>query len=73
MDSTALAELDTNLEEAAEKQAETQSLYPVVDNTKDYFIECDGIRYAGNHILVELWEASNLDSPARDQADVPAR
>ena len=63
MDKTALAELDTNLEEAADKQAETQSLYPVVDNTKDYFIERDGVRYAGNHVLVELWDASNLDNP----------
>lgn len=38
-------------------------LYPVVDNTKDYFIEKDGVRYAGNHLLVELWGASNLDHP----------
>jgi len=63
MDSHALAEFDMNLEEAANTQAETQTLYPVVDNTKDYFIEQDGVRYAGNHILVELWGASNLDDP----------
>jgi len=59
----ALAELDMDLEEVVEMTAETQTLYPVVDNTNDYFIEQDGVRYAGNHILVELWEASNLDDP----------
>ena len=63
MDNSALAELDMNLEEVAEKQTDSQSLYPVVDNTKDYFIEENGVRYAGNHVLVELWGASNLDDP----------
>ncbi len=63
MERIALAELDMDLEEVVEMTAETQTLYPVVDNTNDYFIEQDGVRYAGNHILVELWEASNLDDP----------
>lgn len=63
MDRNALAELDMDLEEVAGAATETQPLYPVVDNTKDYFIEQDGVRYAGNHVLVELWEASNLDDP----------
>jgi S-adenosylmethionine decarboxylase len=63
MERNALAELDMDLEEVAGVAAETQTLYPVVDNTKDYFIERDGIRYAGNHVLVELWNAVNLDDP----------
>jgi S-adenosylmethionine decarboxylase len=63
MERNALAELDMDLEEVAPGAAETQTLYPVVDNTKDYFIERDGVRYAGNHILVELWEAAHLDDP----------
>lgn len=62
MDGHALAELDITLEEA-DIQAEAQTQYLVVDNTKDYFIERDGVRYAGNHVLVELWGANNLDSP----------
>jgi len=41
----------------------SHTLYPVVDNTKDYFIEQDGERYAGNHLLVEIWGGSNLDDP----------
>lgn len=38
-------------------------LYSVVDNTKDYFVEKDGVRFAGTHILVELWGGSRLDDP----------
>lgn len=63
MERNALAELDMDLEEAVNTAAETQTLYPVVDNTNDYFIEQDGVRYAGNHVLVELWDAVNLDDP----------
>lgn len=28
---------------------------------RDYFVERDGLRYAGTHLLVELWQASHLD------------
>lgn len=37
--------------------------YPDSDDTKDYFVERDGMRFAGMHLLVELWEAENLDDP----------
>lgn len=30
---------------------------------KDYFVEKDGIKFAGTHLLVDLWEASNLGDP----------
>ncbi len=29
----------------------------------DYFVERDGMVFAGTHLLVDLWGASNLDSP----------
>ena len=29
----------------------------------DYFIERDGVRYAGGHLLLDLWGASNLTDP----------
>jgi S-adenosylmethionine decarboxylase len=32
----------------------------LVDEEKDYFVEKDGLRYAGVHILVDLWGAENL-------------
>ncbi len=28
---------------------------------KDFFIERDGARYAGTHLIVDLWDADNLD------------
>jgi S-adenosylmethionine decarboxylase len=31
---------------------------------KDYFIERDGVRFAGMHLLVDLWGANRLDDPA---------
>jgi len=36
---------------------------------KDYFVEKDGQKFAGMHLLVDLWGASNLTDPAAiDQA-----
>lgn len=29
--------------------------------TKDYFIERNGLRYAGSHLIIDLWEAEHLD------------
>ena len=34
------------------------------EDSKDYFVEKDGMRYAGTHLLVDLWGASNLADPA---------
>ena len=31
---------------------------------KDYFIERDGERFAGHHLLIDFWDATNLDDPA---------
>ena len=58
MENTAQAKPERDDENVTE-----QVLYPVVDNTKDYFVEKDGVRYAGNHLLVEIWGGSNLDNP----------
>lgn len=30
---------------------------------KDYFIERDGEQFAGHHLLVDFWDAKNLDDP----------
>jgi len=32
---------------------------------KDYFVERDGMKFAGTHLLVDLWGASRLDDPER--------
>ena len=31
---------------------------------KDYFVERDGVKFAGTHLLVDLWGASNIGDPA---------
>ncbi len=31
------------------------------DERKDFFVERDGVRYAGTHLIVDLWEAERLD------------
>lgn len=28
---------------------------------KDYFIERNGLRYAGSHLIIDLWDAQHLD------------
>jgi S-adenosylmethionine decarboxylase len=30
---------------------------------KDYFVERDGQKFAGMHLLIDIWGASSLDSP----------
>ena len=35
------------------------------DAQKDYFVEKDGVKFAGMHLLVDLWGARNLTDPAR--------
>ena len=31
------------------------------EQSQDHFVERDGMRFAGTHLIVDLWEASNLD------------
>ena len=31
---------------------------------KDYFVEKDGMKFAGTHLLIDLWGATNLCDPA---------
>lgn len=35
---------------------------------KDYFVEKDGLRFAGTHLLIDLWGAQDLADPARIDA-----
>jgi S-adenosylmethionine decarboxylase len=34
----------------------------------DYFVERDGMKFAGTHLLVDLWGASRLDDPSHIDA-----
>jgi S-adenosylmethionine decarboxylase len=40
------------------------------EEQKDYFVERDGMRFAGMHLLVDLWGASNLCDPAHIDASL---
>ncbi|HQT67257.1 MAG: adenosylmethionine decarboxylase [Rhodospirillales bacterium 20-60-12] len=33
------------------------------DMPKDYFVERDGVKFAGTHLLIDLWGASQLGDP----------
>ncbi|HET6183812.1 MAG TPA: adenosylmethionine decarboxylase [Acetobacteraceae bacterium] len=33
------------------------------DAPKDYFVQKDGVKFAGTHLLVDLWGARNLSDP----------
>jgi S-adenosylmethionine decarboxylase len=39
----------------------TTALHDVTSNGKDYFVEKNGLKFAGTHLIVDLWGASNLD------------
>ena len=33
------------------------------EEERDYFCERDGLKFAGSHLLIDMWGASNLDEP----------
>jgi S-adenosylmethionine decarboxylase len=41
---------------------------PALDVRKDYFIERDGVRYAGTHLIIDLLGAERLDDLAHIEA-----
>jgi S-adenosylmethionine decarboxylase len=66
----ALAEADirppANGFETARRHAVRASPYgllpaPANDGRLDHFVERDGVRFAGTHLIVDLWHAANLD------------
>lgn len=60
----ALAQLGMVSELPSENQT-TIALVPDAagEEQKDYFVEKDGERFAGTHLLVDLWGANNLSDP----------
>ena len=64
---TVLAELGITSElgpEVAFDAADNEKIkqFPASEK-KDYFVERDGVKFAGMHLLIELWGACNLDDP----------
>ena len=60
----ALAQLGMVSELPSENQTTFASL-PVFEgeDRKDYFVEKDGMKFAGTHLLADLWGATNLADP----------
>ena len=53
----------------SELPSENQTTIAVVPNAlgeeqRDYFVERDGVQFAGTHLLIDLWGADNLSDPA---------
>jgi S-adenosylmethionine decarboxylase len=61
----ALAQLGMVSVIPSENQSSAVS-FPVHDGEErtDYFVEKDGMKFAGTHLLVDLWGASHLDDPS---------
>jgi S-adenosylmethionine decarboxylase len=55
----ALSPLGMVSETPSSNQSETSGL----EDQKDYFVEKDGQKFAGMHLLVDLWGAANLRDP----------
>ena len=51
-----------------ENRLEGPGLHVSEDERTDYFVERDGMKFAGMHLLVDLWGATNLDDPAHIDA-----
>ena len=51
---------------ASAKATQTGSSITLTSSSeqKDYFVQRDGVRYAGTHLLIDLWGASGLDDIA---------
>ncbi len=41
-----------------------------IEEQKDYYVEKDGVRFAGTHLLIDLWGASRLDEPEHIDASL---
>ncbi len=65
----ALAQLGMVSEFPSENQTTIASFSPFenlgseVEERKDYFVEKNGVHFAGTHLLVDLWGAANLTDP----------
>ena len=53
--------MDLTRSSTAQKEDHGQSALVAHDDRKDVFIERDGVRYAGTHLLVDLYGAKRLD------------
>ena len=53
--------MDLTRSSTAQKEDHGQSAHVAHDDRKDDFVERDGVRYAGTHLLIDLFGAQRLD------------
>jgi S-adenosylmethionine decarboxylase len=60
-------DVDATPDEAQEENARDTAArrWPTLAERRDYFVERDGQRFAGTHLIVDLWGARNLDDLGR--------
>jgi S-adenosylmethionine decarboxylase len=65
----ALSPLGMVSELPSSNQISSDAERTVTEVEKDYFVQKDGVKFAGTHLLIDLWGASNLCDPKHiDQA-----
>ncbi len=65
---TALARLGMVSDFPSEAQTNVSTATDFAEESKDYFVVQDGVKFAGRHLLIDLWGASRLDEPAHIDA-----
>lgn len=65
---TALARLGMVSDFPSEAQTNVSTATDFAEESKDYFVVRDGVKFAGTHLLIDLWGASRLDEPAHIDA-----
>ncbi len=64
----ALTPLGMVSEFPSENQTNDTPLANANEAQKDYFVQRDGMMFAGTHLLIDLWGADNLTDPAHIDA-----
>lgn len=62
MDSLVRLGMDSDLFPSEAQTNQASAVNTPVEH-KDYFVERNGCRYAGTHLIIDLWGATNLDDP----------
>ena len=62
------AEVRRTRAEVSEAAFLAEGSLPEAENRKDFFVERNGLRFAGTHLILDLWEAERLDDPAYMEA-----
>lgn len=47
----------------SELPSEAQNTVSSESEAKDYFVTRDGVKFAGTHLIIDLWDATNLADP----------